>query len=219
MHRVIRRSLVVAAALWPCFASPSQAAPASSPAEQATSARPLKLTHAAKRKVRGARKSSRHRHAERRTRTTAKAAKVEETKKRRETAQEMPAEPSALEPAVANAHAELTSDDAQPRDMASRDMAPVAAETESNKASGGEPATNSTQIAANQLNDGNRNVNVTAATPSPSVSMANYTENPTAFSQGASEGDAWDRASLIGKIFIAFGTLLTLASAARLMIA
>jgi hypothetical protein len=33
------------------------------------------------------------------------------------------------------------------------------------------------------------------------------------------EGSSWDQASLIGKIFIAFGGLLTAASAARMFMA
>ena len=35
----------------------------------------------------------------------------------------------------------------------------------------------------------------------------------------SSEGSAWDQSSLIGKIFIGFGALLTLASAARMFMA
>jgi hypothetical protein len=37
--------------------------------------------------------------------------------------------------------------------------------------------------------------------------------------KAADDGDPWSKTSLIGKIFIAFGSLLTLASAARLLIA
>lgn len=222
MHRVIRRSLIVAAAtLMPCFVGASQAAPAAQSAStaQASSARPLKLTHATKRKAHRVRKSSRHRRVERHARTTTKAAKVEETKKLNKTKQEAPPEPSppepsslepsSLEPAVANAHAELTAGDPQPQTPMESDK------TVSNNATAG-----SVRIAAtDQLNDINRDANAATATPSPSVSMASYSESRAAFAQAASEGDAWDQASLIGKIFIAFGTLLTLASAARLMIA
>ncbi len=222
MHRVIRRSLIVAAAtLMPCFVGASQAAPAAQSAStaQASSARPLKLTHATKRKAHRVRKSSRHRRSERHARTTTKAAKVEETRKLNKAKQEAPPEPStpepsslepsSLEPAVANAHAELTAGDPQPQTPMESDK------TASNNATAG-----SVHIAAtDQLNDINRDANAATATPSPSVSMASYSESRAAFAHTASEGDAWDQASLIGKIFIAFGTLLTLASAARLMIA
>lgn len=226
MHRVIRRSLIVAAAtLMPCFVGASQAAPAAQSAStaQASSARPLKLTHATKRKAHRVRKSSRHRRGERHARTTTKAAKVEETRKLNKAKQDTPPEPStpepsslepsSLEPSVANAHAELTAGDPQPQTSTAVPM--ESDKTVSNNATAG-----SVHIAAtDQLNDINRDANAATATPSPSVSMASYSESRAAFAQTASEGDAWDQASLIGKIFIAFGTLLTLASAARLMIA
>jgi hypothetical protein len=44
----------------------------------------------------------------------------------------------------------------------------------------------------------------TPPTPSPSITK---------------DGSAWDQTSLIGKIFIGFGALLTMASAARMFIA
>jgi hypothetical protein len=227
MHRVIRRSLIVAAAtLMPCFVSPLQAAPAAqnSSGAQTSSARPLKLTHATKRKAHRVRKSSRHRRVERRTRTTTKTAKVEESKKLDVVKQEAPPEPltletsrlepSGLEPSIANAHAELTAGDPQAQ-------TPTAIPMESDKTVSDNATASSVHIAAgDQLNNIDQSAaNTATATPSPSVSMASYSESSAAFSQAASEGDAWDRASLIGKIFIAFGTLLTLASAARLMIA
>jgi hypothetical protein len=38
-------------------------------------------------------------------------------------------------------------------------------------------------------------------------------------SSNGNEGSTWDQASLIGKIFIGFGALLTMASAARMFMA
>lgn len=229
MHRVIRRSLLVAAAtLMPCFAGVSQAAPATQTASaaQASSARPLKLTHATKRKAHRARKSSRYRHTERRARATTRAAKVEETQKREVAKQEAPPEPSTLEPSrrvsstlesstlessVANAHAELTPGDPQ-------SPTPPSVPMQLDKTVSGDATAGNIQI-ADQLNQIDRDANAATATPSPSVSMASYSESPAIFAQTATNDDAWDQASLIGKIFIAFGTLLTLASAARLMMA
>lgn len=226
MHRVIRRSLIVAAALWPCFIGPLQAAPKpqTGAVAQASTARALKLTHTAKRKARTARKSSRHRHVERASRTglkTAKAAQRKTDEKREDEGQNedsvlnvqapLRPGPAFLEPAIANAHAELTTADTKPEalpnvlaDSQARDRAP----------------TSGIQVAeADQPNNINRDVNAAAAMPSLSISLASFDQSPAAFSQTASEGDAWDRASLIGKIFIVFGTLLTMASAARLMMA
>ena len=42
---------------------------------------------------------------------------------------------------------------------------------------------------------------------------------PAAAAASSKEDSAWDQTSLIGKIFIAFGALLTMASAARMFMA
>jgi hypothetical protein len=42
---------------------------------------------------------------------------------------------------------------------------------------------------------------------------------PAAAASNSSESSTWDQTSLIGKIFIGFGALLTMASAARMFMA
>jgi hypothetical protein len=42
---------------------------------------------------------------------------------------------------------------------------------------------------------------------------------PVMASTNSNEGSTWDQTSLIGKIFIGFGALLTMASAARMFMA
>jgi hypothetical protein len=66
-------------------------------------------------------------------------------------------------------------------------------------------------VAADQLNDVDRSLR--EVSPAPAVS-ANPPAAPVAAVSG--EGSAWDKTSLIGKIFIGFGALLTMASAARM---
>jgi hypothetical protein len=62
-------------------------------------------------------------------------------------------------------------------------------------------------------------VDAPAAT-TPAATNAAYTTGQAASSQSATtEDSAWSQTSLIGKIFIAFGGLLTLASAARMFMA
>jgi hypothetical protein len=57
-----------------------------------------------------------------------------------------------------------------------------------------------------------------AASPAPTtVALAQMPE--PALASASNESGAWGSASLIGKIFIAFGLMLTLASAARMLIA
>lgn len=69
-------------------------------------------------------------------------------------------------------------------------------------------------VAADQLNDVDKALH--ESNP-PSQAAANPPPAPAATT--ASENSVWDQTSLIGKIFIGFGALLTMASAARMFIA
>jgi hypothetical protein len=66
-------------------------------------------------------------------------------------------------------------------------------------------------VAADQLSDVDRSLR--EGSPAPAVS-ANPPPAPVAAVSG--KDSAWDKTSLIGKIFIGFGALLTMASAARM---
>jgi hypothetical protein len=82
------------------------------------------------------------------------------------------------------------------------------------------PSAENQAVEPDQLNDGNRALQqdnppaqkaviaATDAQPRPAPVMASSPQN-----------SAWDQSSLIGKIFIGVGTLLTLASAARMFMA
>ncbi len=75
--------------------------------------------------------------------------------------------------------------------------------------------------APDQLNDVDRTLQE-AAPPSQTVAMAPNSAVQAVASAPASAGNdnsTWDQTSLIGKIFIAFGALLTVASAVRLFMA
>jgi hypothetical protein len=76
-------------------------------------------------------------------------------------------------------------------------------------------------VPPDQLNDVDRAM-ATQAQPAPTLALASVnTPEPVTTGQAASSDDnsSWAQASLIGKIFIAFGGLLTLASAVRMLIA
>lgn len=77
-------------------------------------------------------------------------------------------------------------------------------------------------IPSDELNDVDRAM-ATQATSAPTLALASVnTPEPVTTGQAASASDdnsSWAQASLIGKIFIAFGGLLTLASAVRMLIA
>ena len=78
---------------------------------------------------------------------------------------------------------------------------------------------NTELVAADQLNDVDRALSEDKSeekpAPAPTVAMATA-QAPAAVS---SDDFTWDQTSLIGKIFIAFGGLLTMASAARMFMA
>ena len=91
-----------------------------------------------------------------------------------------------------------------------------------NQADGQAPAEGAAVAAPDQLNDVDRVLqesqsSQTAATQTVAMAQAKpaQQENPAQ----ASNSDSLDKTSLIGKIFIAFGTLLTMASAARMFMA
>lgn len=73
-------------------------------------------------------------------------------------------------------------------------------------------------VAADQLNDVDRALRETNA---PAANTAVASANPPAapVTAGNQESSSWDETSLIGKIFIGFGALLTMASAVRMFIA
>jgi hypothetical protein len=85
-----------------------------------------------------------------------------------------------------------------------------------------QPAADAQVISADQLNDVDRALQETAR-PAPTLAMASA-ETPAApaapvTAASSNESSTWDQTSLIGKIFIGFGALLTMASAARMFIA
>jgi hypothetical protein len=61
-------------------------------------------------------------------------------------------------------------------------------------------------VAADQLNDVDKSLHESNPPPAPAATMT-------------SENSVWDQTSLIGKVFIGFGALLTMASAARMFMA
>ena len=128
---------------------------------------------------------------------------------------------SAIPPTVANANAQMA-----PTQMATTDVPGGNAKAMSARASDivqAAPAnaqTADTQVvAADQLNDvdralheGNPPALVMASADTPAAA-------PVTAGSSGNDGSTWDQTSLIGKIFIGFGALLTMASAARMFMA
>jgi hypothetical protein len=77
-------------------------------------------------------------------------------------------------------------------------------------------------VSADQLNDVDRALHESTAAAAPAQATA-PAEAPVARAApvvaSGGESSTWDQTSLIGKIFIGFGALLTVASAARMFMA
>lgn len=220
MHTAIGRSLVVAVATSLCFISASYALPAAGTAT--TAGKPLVLVKAAKAKT-VSKKSARLHRSERKT------AKVKANEKvapkppiannEAHDGQTGPTASAALPPQVANAHAEFTTGDLQSSESPST-------LTEADKTAAAETASNGVQIAAaDQLNDIDRDLASqmpASTTPVQTAALADgqSTTVQNFISQGQGlTGQGWNGATWIGKIFIGLGAMLTLASAARMLIA
>jgi hypothetical protein len=81
-----------------------------------------------------------------------------------------------------------------------------------------QPAPQVQTVASDQLNEVDRSL--TASTPPPPALATAMAQAPDSTETASSDdGSSWDQASLIGKIFIGFGALLTMASAARMLMA
>jgi hypothetical protein len=115
-----------------------------------------------------------------------------------------------LPPAVANANAQLSAADSAAGDAppAKSDRVGKAATNAQN--SPPSPA-DAAIVASDELNDIDLAVTETSPRPAP-AKVAGASVAPA-------DDDTWSKTSIIGKLFIAFGGLLTLASAARMFMA
>ncbi|MEY9359620.1 FtsZ-interacting cell division protein ZipA [Bradyrhizobium yuanmingense] len=144
------------------------------------------------------------------------AAKPDEAKNDK-TDSQVPAS-SQLAPEVANANAQLAADTptaAAASAMTNRANDNVQAAADNTSAENPQ----SQVVAPDQLNDIDRALQ---ETPPPQKAVIAATEaqpRPAPVMASSHQSSAWDQSSLIGKIFIGVGTLLTLASAARMFMA
>jgi hypothetical protein len=221
-----RSALILAAGLFVCFAGPSQAAGANDAAASAKSdtavGAPIALNkytkhsaHHSKKFAHGtsskeALKSS----TDKKTAATDAAAGDGDNSSNIQPSTDIPA-------AVANAHAQLASADTDAvKAMSARASSIVQAASDS--PAGSQPAADPTQdnsqvVSPDQLNDVDRSLHQNS-TPVKTLAMASADVRPPAPTAG-NESSTWDQTSLIGKIFIGFGALLTMASAARMFMA
>jgi hypothetical protein len=205
-----RAALILATGLFVWFASPSQAA--TDEDDGAVSAEtaagpPIALN-------RYANPDPRHRRHHAHRRTSKVALKSSASTKAAEVAASDNS--PAISPSVANAKAQMNATETpavngEAMSVRANDVRQAAADNSMDAP----PPAKSQMVSADQLNDADRALQeskpVAAAFAMASVG--------TAATTGSNESSTWDRTSLIGKIFIGFGVLLTMASAARMFMA
>lgn len=214
-----RSALIFATGLFVCFAGPSPATAASTDRAAATSKSDSATSGKSVRQ--GVRQWKRY--ARRSGKIASKPAEsqkaVDQKAVEKGIADASTDSTLAIPAAVANANAQLA--------LASADAAPGSAQAMTAKANtillaaadrpGEAPATDAV-VSSDQLNDVDRALQQNPATQT--VAMASAKPTQAAPVQASSnESSTWDQTSLIGKIFIAFGALLTMASAARMFMA
>jgi hypothetical protein len=214
-----RSALILATGLL-CFAAPSQAVESTDAvaagSQSGVAGAPLALHTPAKHGSRHVKKQ-----AHRKSGEVAHVSPSDE--KSGEVAAEDGAPAAAIPAAVANANAQLT-----PADTPAGNAKAMSARANDNLQTApsnpqeAQPAPQTDMVSADQLNDVDRALHENAA-PAPTIAMA-AADTPAAapakpVASTNSESSAWDQTSLIGKIFIGFGALLTVASAARMFMA
>jgi hypothetical protein len=229
-----RSALIIAAGFWLCVSGPLQAAEdadggvAASKTESAAGA-PVALNKFAKKSRQSKRVSSHRKPVKVASKAVTENAKASEKKKAKDADAAMKDDDSqsSLPPSVANSNAQLAAadvpaDDANSVSTKASNMLRTMAAKQSNAAEPQVPApaaANTELVAADELNDVDRalseNKSEDKPVLTPTVAMA-MAQAPAALS---TDDSTWGQTSLIGKIFIAFGGLLTLASAARMFMA
>jgi hypothetical protein len=215
-----RSALILATGLFVCFAGPSQAAGADAD-NAATSSKPENAAGAPIALDKYTKHAARHAH-----RKSSKVALKSSTAKKPATTDVTADDgdsPTAIPPSVANANAQLASADTpagKAKAMSAR--ANEILQTAPDNAADAQPGAETQVVSADQLNDVDRTLRETKR-PAPTLAMA-AAEAPaapaaTVMAADSNESSTWDQTSLIGKIFIGFGALLTMASAARMFMA
>jgi hypothetical protein len=212
-----RAFFVIAAGLFLCVGVPAQAA---SGADDASATATADSTAGAPIVLNKYTKPPRH-HAQRKSSSAAKASSSKNSAK--ESAENDNAGATSMPASIANAKAQLAAVDT-PAVNSKPTATPVIDASQVGAANPADVSSGDAQVvAADQLNDVDRNAREdpaqAAPAAAPSTEAAAPRPAPVVASSRGGESSAWDQTSLIGKIFIGFGALLTLASAARMFIA
>jgi hypothetical protein len=212
-----RSALILITGIFVCFAAPSQVAagtddPTAASRSEAAVGTPIALH----KNLRHGWQHRKH-HAHGRIHTVAlktagrrKAAATEIAADNREALPDLPRK-------VADANAQLlfagkSGGDIRAMPVRTNDPLPAVPENPAEA----KPSNETLIVAADQLNDVDRALH--ESNP-PATVMASADPPPAPVTASSQENSTWDQTSVIGKIFIGFGALLTMASAARMFMA
>jgi len=221
-------ALILAAGLLVGFAGPLPAIAAGADADSATVAKSESATSG--KSVRQGSRSLKKRYAHRKD--TPAVSKSAESKKpdEKQVADASGGIPPAIPGWLANANAQMTAADAAAAPDSAKGMSAAMSEkantvlqAAAERPADAEAPADTAAAAPDQLNETDRALHLqeTPATSSQTVALAS-TSRPAAENPGqaaTNDSSTLDKTSLIGKIFIAFGALLTMASAARMFMA
>jgi hypothetical protein len=208
-----RAAMVVFAGLFLLVGGASQAAPAATNADSAGNAGKSAETE----------KSTKHRrHAadHRSSKTADKSSDDKANNKKDATANKDAPASDAMPPAVANANAQVASADTPTAAAASAMTDRANDNVQQAAGDNAAPGVDGQVVESNQPNDLDRALQDTPSAQTPVIAATDAQPRPApVMASSSSDGSAWEQSSLIGKIFIGFGALLTLASAARMFMA
>jgi len=208
-------ALVLATGLFVCFAGPSPVVAASSDDAAATSK--SESATPGKSVKENVRHSKRYTH--RRSSKVASSSTDSKKSAEKDVADASGNSAPAIPASVANANAQLTSayaaDSASAMTAMANTMLLAAADKPASPDAQG--AADAAAVSSDQLNDVDRALQQTPSTQT--IAMASAEPAASVVMASGNESSTWDQTSLIGKIFIAFGALLTMASAARMFMA
>lgn len=222
-----RSALILAAGLLVSFAGPAPAMAAGTDADTAAVSKPEGATSdkSARQDSRSLKKSYAHRKHTRAASKSDEGKKADESKKADEkrVADVGGATTPAMPEWLANANAQMTAADATPdsakgMSAAMSEKANTVLQAAADKPADAEAPADTAVVPPDQLNDVDRALQEAPSTQT--VAMASAKPAPESPGQAANnDSSTLDKTSLIGKIFIAFGALLTMASAARMFMA
>ena len=209
-----RSALILATGLFVCFAGPSPAPAAGSDGAAATSKSGSASSGKAssgKSVKQGARHWKRYAHRKY-TRTASKSAESPKATEKDIAGDTSPA----ISSSVANANAQMASPDSASALTAKANTMLLAS---ADRPGDAQANTDASVVASDQLNDLDRALQETPAKQTVAMVSAAKPAAAAPVLAASSDNSTWDQTSLIGKIFIAFGALLTMASAARMFMA